>query len=207
MDKQYSGPLNHESINVPSGSLLSNPKQQLVQVQHLSSWILKYNSNSKKGKHIPPSVDDPCPTVATQNRLGLVSVKAAHLMNPQYSSKGGSVNDPCFTLIARMDKAPPYLNQVNYGKHTPKIKPGDSETMRKIKAFCWHYGIADITTRMLKVSELKQIQGFGKEYYLAGTKTDQKKFIGNAVTPKIVKAMMEALYYEVEREIKQKIAA
>jgi DNA (cytosine-5)-methyltransferase 1 len=200
VDKQYSGPLNHESINVPAGSLLSNPKQQIVQVHHFMAK--QFGSGGQLA-----SVNNPNGSLLAVPKENLVSVKAAHLMNPQYSSKGGSVNDPCFTLIARMDKAPPYLNQVNYGKHTPKIKPGDSETMRKLKAICWHYGIADITTRMLKVSELKQIQGFGKEYYLAGTKTDQKKFIGNAVTPKIVKAMMEALYHEVERELEQKVAA
>ena len=30
-------------------------------------------------------------------------------MNPQFNSAGGSVDKPCFTLIARMDKMPPYL--------------------------------------------------------------------------------------------------
>lgn len=35
--------------------------------------MLKYNSvNKKTGKHIPPSVDAPCPTVAAQARLGIV---------------------------------------------------------------------------------------------------------------------------------------
>lgn len=205
MDKQYSGDHNHESVNGPAGSLLTTPKQHLVQAHFDSKWILKYNSRSKNGKHIPPSVDEPCPTVATQNRLGMVSVKGAHLMNPQYSSKGGSVNDPCFTLIARMDKAPPYLNQVRFGVGTPKIKKGDCETMRKIKAFCWHYGITDITTRMLRVPELKRIQGFGDDYYLAGNQSDQKKFIGNSVTPRIPKAMMETLFIEIYK--RQRVAA
>lgn len=37
------------------------------------AFMLKYNSvNKKTGKHIPPSVDDPCPTVAAQARLGIV---------------------------------------------------------------------------------------------------------------------------------------
>ena len=33
-----------------------------------------------------------------------------YLMNPQYSSPGGSVDKPCFTLIARMDKMPTSIN-------------------------------------------------------------------------------------------------
>lgn len=37
------------------------------------AFLLKYNSvNKQTGKHIPPSVDDPCPTVAVQARLGIV---------------------------------------------------------------------------------------------------------------------------------------
>lgn len=38
-------------------------------------WILKYNSKSKAGVHIPPSVYEPCPTVSCQGRLGLISAK------------------------------------------------------------------------------------------------------------------------------------
>lgn len=30
------------------------------------------------------------------------------LMNPQYQSEGGSIDKPCFTLIARMDKLSGY---------------------------------------------------------------------------------------------------
>lgn len=35
------------------------------------AFLLKYNSVSQTGKHVPPSVDDPCPTIAVQNRLGM----------------------------------------------------------------------------------------------------------------------------------------
>jgi DNA (cytosine-5)-methyltransferase 1 len=50
---------------------------------------------------------------------------------------------------------------------------------------------------MLRVPELKRIQGFGDDYYLAGTKTDQKKFIGNSVPPPVVRALLEALAYDL----------
>ena len=32
-----------------------------------------------------------------------------YLMDAQYSRVGNSLDQPCFTLIARMDKTPPYL--------------------------------------------------------------------------------------------------
>lgn len=40
-----------------------------------SAFMVKYNSvNQKTGKYVPPSLDNPCPTVATQGRLALASV-------------------------------------------------------------------------------------------------------------------------------------
>lgn len=39
-------------------------------------WLLKYNSvNGKTGRHIPPSIEDPCPTISCQGRLGVVSAQ------------------------------------------------------------------------------------------------------------------------------------
>lgn len=37
------------------------------------AFILKYNSTGSDGKHYPPSIDEPCPTIACQNRLGIVN--------------------------------------------------------------------------------------------------------------------------------------
>lgn len=36
------------------------------------AFILKYNSTNAAGQHRPPSIDEPCPVVACQNRLALV---------------------------------------------------------------------------------------------------------------------------------------
>ena len=44
----------------------------------------------------------------------------------------------------------------------------------------------------LNIPELKRIQGFGDDYILLGTKTQQKKFIGNAVHRLVPKAWFEA---------------
>ena len=49
-------------------------------------------------------------------------------MNPQFNSAGGSVDKPCFTLIARMDKMPPYLIEASGGGELPgfiKMFPED----------------------------------------------------------------------------------
>lgn len=227
------------------------------------AFIVKYNSvNKKTGKYVPPSIDEPCPTVATQNRLGVaqvsflskqfsgdpmsknVSVEAPagtitckdhhalvsteyfidmqygngtpasmeepantvttppkfnlvtvkrFLMNPQYKSAGGSVDKPCFTLIARMDKMPPYLVATETGEAAIEVYTTDSPMMAKIKEFMALYGIIDIKMRMLKIPELKKIMGFPEDYVLVGTQAEQKKYIGNAVEVTIARRWCEAL--------------
>lgn len=126
-------------------------------------------------------------------------------MNPQYNSQGGSVNNPCFTLIARMDKMPPYLveaetngNVLPFIRQTREglvyeIYETDSEMTKKIKEFMAIYGIINITMRMLRVPELKKIMGFPENYVLVGSQADQKKFIGNAVEVTMARVLCEGL--------------
>ena len=250
------------------------------------AFMVKYNSMNKGGKYVPPSLDAPCPTVATQQRIGLakchfmskqfrghdasknvsvdepagtittidhhalvtyygngqmVGVDApaptlttkdrlakvtfidsqygnsgagssvesvcpailanpkqhvvtadCFLLNPQYQSVGGSVDKPCFTLIARMDKMPPYLIQTEKGIGI-EVYDTDSPMTKMIKQMMAMYGIIDIKMRMLKVSELKSIMGFPKDYELIGTQAEQKKFIGNAVEVNMSRCLCEAL--------------
>ena len=126
-------------------------------------------------------------------------------MNPQFNSAGGSVDKPCFTLIARMDKMPPYLIEASGGGELPgfikmfpeglvyEIYDTDSDVMKKIKEFMAMYGISDIKMRMLTIPELKRIMGFPEDYMLIGTKAEQKKYIGNAVEVNMARVLCEAL--------------
>ena len=71
-------------------------------------------------------------------------INAHYLLNPQYRSAGGSVDAPCFTLIARMDKRPPYLVSVEQGVPAWTIKPDDIPEMVRVKEFCILYVIVDV---------------------------------------------------------------
>lgn len=70
-----------------------------------------------------------------------------------------------------------YLLAVENGPVAWIVFEEDSETMIKIKTFMVEYGITDIKMRMLNIPELKQIQGFPKEYKLIGTQTEQKNLL------------------------------
>ena len=73
------------------------------------------------------------------------------------------------------------------------IRPEDTPAMCRIKEFCALYGIVDITMRMLRIAEMKRIQGFGDDYVLVGTQEEQKKYLGNAVVTQVATAICEAL--------------
>lgn len=274
------------------------------------AFLVKFNSMSQRGKYVPPSIDEPCPTVAAQNRLGIASVEFLskqfsgspygknvsldepagaitcvdhhalvsaqfltsfygnggcrdidspaptvptkdkfalvdaqfidmqygqgrptsldepagcitanpkhhlvtaerchfYLMNPQFSSAGSSLDEPCFTLIARMDKRPPCLVCAEDGSLAIEIYETDSPMTVKIKKFMAMYGLGDVKLRMLKVVELKRIQGFPDDYVLFGNQGDQKKFIGNAVHTCIPKAWCPVLSQAV-RNLQHQVVA
>lgn len=138
------------------------------------------------------SLERPAPTVTNIPKMNLVSA-TRWILNPQYTSKGGSIDDPCFTLIARMDKMPPYLMTALKGISNIEIRPYDSEYTRKIKQFMIENGITEVKQRMLEIEELLQIMGFPANYVLIGSIADQKKFIGNAVEVNQSKVICEAV--------------
>lgn len=177
IDQQY-GNSKPSSAEKPLGCITANPKYNLVKC---CPWIMNTNFSN-----VGSSIEEPAQTV-TANR------KWHYLMNPQFNSAGGSVDNPCFTLIARMDKMPPYLVATESGCVAIEIYDTDSPMTRKIKEFMALYGIVDIKMRMLRIPELKKIMGFPEDYVLVGTQADQKKFIGNAVEVTQAKKNTEAL--------------
>jgi len=195
----YSGGGIVSDINNPCPSVLVNPKQNLVSC----NWLMNTGFNNTGS-----SLDSPAPVI-TANR------KHHYLVNPQYSSKGGSVESPCFTLIARMDKMPPSLVEVS--SDTDNMPPfiriegntiiyeiyeTDTPMIKLIKEFMAMYGIIDIKMRMLKIIELLLIMGFPADYELIGTQADQKKFIGNAVECTQSQVFAEALSIVIDFQLK-----
>ena len=152
--------------------------------------------DSQYGNGTPSSVEKPSPTVVNNPKQSIVS--AQYLMNPQFQSEGGSIDKPCFTLIARMDKMPPYLISTEAGLGIA-VYEDDSPMTKKVKEFMAMYGIVDIKMRMLNIRELKRIMGFPEDYTLIGTQAEQKKFIGNAVEVNMSRVLCEALCEKLER--------
>lgn len=185
---EYSGGGQHTSIDNICPAILTNPKQKLITCK---PWIMNTSFSN-----IGSNIEEPAQTI-TANR------KWHYLMNPQFNSAGRSVDNPCFTLIARMDKMPPYLVVTETGRVAVEIYDTDSPMTRKIKEFMALYGIVDIKMRMLRIPELKKIMGFPEDYMLIGTQADQKKFIGNAVEVNMARVLCEALARKIGNKLKR----
>lgn len=194
IDQQF-GQSKAAGIDNPLGAVTANPKYNLVTCK---PWLM-----STQFGNIGSSLENPSPVV-TANR------KWHYLVNPQFSSKGRSVDSPCFTLIARMDKRPPYMVEATMDTHyTPsfihiegdtviyEIYEDDTPKMKEIKEFMAIYGLIDIRMRMLRIPELKRIMGFPDNYILIGTQAEQKKYIGNAVEVRQSRSLSYATAYKL----------
>ena len=177
----YYGNGGNHSVESPCPTLTTKDRLGLVSSRFLAN---EYSAGGQLS-----SIDAPCPAVLTTPKQKVVD---CFLMNPQFNSAGGDINKPCFTLIARMDKMPPYLVNTEKGLGI-RMFDTDSEMTLKIKEFMAMYGIIDIKMRMLNISELKRIMGFPKGYILVGTQAEQKKYIGNAVEVNMSKVLCEAI--------------
>lgn len=171
----YNGNSTAASVNMPCGTIPTHDRFNFAHVHY------DYTTPAVS------SVDAPAGTVTTvpKHRLMVCS----WLLNPQYSNKGHSLEKPCFTLIARMDKRPPKIVYAIKGKLKYPITKKDSPMTVKIKTYMMEHGIYDVSARLLKIPELKLIQGFPANYILKGTQAQQKKFIGNSVETNMAKSL------------------
>src|SRR5690606_5901584 len=84
------------------------------------AFILKYNCTAANGKHYPPSIDEPCSTVACQNRLGIVQtsfIAKYYSGNPE--GKVIPVTGPAGTITAvdgqALVQVKPFVLNTNFG--------------------------------------------------------------------------------------------
>lgn len=180
----YYGNGNNHSVESPAPTVTTKDRLALLTPVFIDQQF---------GASSAASIEKPLGAITTNPKYSLVTCKRkSFLMNPQFASAGGSVDNPCFTLIARMDKMPPYLVNTKEGIGVC-IENEDSPTTVKIKQFMLVYGLTDIKMRMLRIDELKKIMGFPENYILVGTQADQKKFIGNAVEVNMARVLCECL--------------
>jgi DNA (cytosine-5)-methyltransferase 1 len=211
------------TINEPSPALTAQGRMMLATAQMIS---LYYSSGQQDS-----SVENPSPVVPTKDRMALITAqyvmntqfdrvghsleetaltitanrKHYYLISAQYNNPAKSIEEPSATILARMDKIPPYLVVTEFGQLAIEVYPYDPPHIVKLKRFMAHYGIVCIKMRMLKREELLRIMTMDEKTAFVGTKADSKKMIGNAVPPKLVTALATA-YQESKPNYEQRVA-
>jgi DNA (cytosine-5)-methyltransferase 1 len=187
----YYGNFGLHSVNGPSPTITTKDRVTKVDVNFIDQ---QYGNGSAA------SIENPVNTLTTVPKFALIKCKN-FILNPSWGGNNSGIDVPSVTIVARQDKAPLYIVSTELGEIQIPIYDTDSETMIAIKEFMINYGIVDIKMRMLNIPELKQIQGFPRDYKLIGTQTEQKKYIGNAVEVNMAKALAMA-DYEMENKLK-----
>ena len=200
--RQFSNGGQHQSIDRPAGALLHYPKMNIIS----PAWIMD-TSYGNIGK----SVDESAKSL-------LASRRHSYIVNPSYYGHSSSVDKPSPVVVARQDKAPLHLAQIEYGNETfygVVIYSTDSTEVKELKYFMAIYGIVDIKMRMLKIIELLPIQGFPADYIekvramgIKVSDTDAKKYIGNSQEVTTAKALAEPYgqYVDGDKEKFLKVA-
>lgn len=179
----YYGNGHTHSVDAPCPVLTTKDRMAYVTAEQFISYQFSQGGST--------SVEEPNWSITTKPKEMLVSPDFQYLMSPHFKNVGKTLDNPAPTIVA--SKRYDYLVTTESGELSIRIDEHDSITMRKIKLFMAHYGIVDIKMRMLKVSELKKIQGFPKDYVLLGNTTEQKKFIGNSVENTTAKKLVESI--------------
>lgn len=197
LDQQYGASV-PASVEGPAGCLTNTPKLNLAQTE---PWIVKTDFN-----RVGTSMNEPSSTLTASRHHPYLAQPQANettqeewLLDNKFDNTGRPLTQPGPTLLTGDHH---YLAQT---EHAAAVEPinwqfqdDDSETMRLIRLFLRAYNLSDVLLRMLLVKELLAIQGFPKDYVLKGSATEQKKFIGNSVPPKMSQRITEALYMAMQ---------
>ncbi len=175
IDQRYSSGQQNKSIDEPSGALTSNPKQV---VMNFDRFIMDTQFNNESA-----SVDNTSRTI-TANRKHYYIINAGW-----FEGHAHAITQPSSTIIARQDKMPQYLIVLETGELAIEIYDYDPPHYVAMKRYMAENGIISIKMRMLKDTEMLQIQDLPKDYPLTSSATDNKKMIGNAVPPALVVAL------------------
>lgn len=153
-------------------------------------FMLKYNSvNGKTGKHVVPGIDEPCSTINTQGRLGIVS--ADFLLNYNHSSNSNDINKAAPTIVSadKFGKAHcDFLQQYNGGNRNKNrtlsldnpIRTIDTQNRYAITQpmFLVHYRGAS-NSSSLENAAPTVTAGTGEKLYVTHCQFLNKNFSGN----------------------------
>lgn len=151
-------------------------------------FLVRYNGGDDRHH----SIHEPVPTLDTSNRYGLVTPFIVELRG---QSNHRSINEPLSTVSCSGAHhalvEPLIMEYYGNGRCYPVSKPLGVLTTKERFALIQGNRLG-LSLRMLVTHEMSMAQGFKRDYFFSGTKTDQVEQIGNSVSPVMAEAVVEA---------------
>lgn len=157
----------------------------------IEPFLTKFHGGSGSAKR-NYSLNEPISTLDCSNRFGLVQ---PFMMATGQTSSGNrvrSLDKPLSTVVTKAEHClvePLLVEYYGNGKVRPISEPIPTVTCKDRFGVIEGTYKLDIRFRMLQPHELAAAQGFPKDYWFSGNKSEQVKQIGNAVCPGVAKAL------------------
>ncbi|MHB8953532.1 MAG: DNA cytosine methyltransferase [Pirellulaceae bacterium] len=213
--KKFVGPFQFKAAGRNPGATnpITSPLPTIVAARQNHAIVVPYLTqfhNGDDGDRRNYSLDNPLPTLDTQNRYGLVAPYLLAINHGGDDDRSRSVHQPLATLTTKTGHSVvmPFLTKY-YGTGGVQAleEPLDTVTtkdrfglaMASLLETMHELHVVDIGFRMLEAAELAAAQGFPVGYYLHGTKADQVRQVGNAVCPPIAEAICRTIADASER--------
>jgi site-specific DNA-cytosine methylase len=191
--------MGHESGQTPKP--IDDPVQTILaqgRINLIQPFITSYHGENK-GKttgNRNHEIDKPLPNVDTSNRFAIVD--PFFLPNEGFyrGNQPRSLDKPLSTITASRGAGKlvePFVFNIGQTAAKDRSRSIDaplSTIVTKQEHCLVEAGMyLDIRFRMLKNHELKQGQGFSKDFIITGNTTEQTRQIGNAVPPGLARAL------------------
>lgn len=173
-----------KSLDDPLGTISAGGVHAAV----CEPFMVSYHAGKNRTEKRLHSVENPLPTQSTENRYALCE---PFVIGQQSGAVARSIGEPLPTIstAGAISLCQPFLTKY-YGcgeGARPVTEPLDTITAKDRFALCEPIGM-DIRFRMLQPHELASAMGFDG-YEFTGTKTDQVRQIGNAVSVRTAQAL------------------
>lgn len=212
----YSSGGNTQSLENPMPTITTGDRHVKIHAE-ISDFVSQFLTQHIHGANNAVSIENPINTILTKDekqmitvdRLGLDDLSKVVPLMMQYYGRENSikdVSDPINAIttinqnalvnvllekrqfLTKFYRGPKNNQSLNVPLGT--IVTNDKHALTTIDFMA--FMIKDIKMRFLRPDELKVLQGFPKDYHLAGSKKKQKWMIGNSVPPKLAKHLVRA---------------
>lgn len=185
------------SINEPVGSICTKEQRYPVTAVFLANY---YSGGGQFG-----SVESSCPTITTVPKPRVVQCRFLDQTFGRSLPVSLDIPSPAimtnthYNVITGLVDHAPFI-KFEDGMAVFSVASEDTEAMISLKKAMAERGIGNIHMRSLSIEESLELMGFPKNYRLMGTKTQQRKCIGNAVEVNMAKHLVQALANSIERK-------